>query len=238
MFTGRYILWWIVKRAPQVSNFIVIHTDRDRKKGVDRETVNIEVGVGWGGKWVNKHTKRGGDGSAFLRTSEIWLPPGLMGELIHRHHEGGEGGKEGGKGEVRRISQFSLWTASSPLRLPIIHTFSSAVLSPPALSVSQPVSQSACEVALNVSIWIVIEIKDVEIDRECKKGREEAQERGECHKDSVYGWVWPLLTVLAAISGHTLPTHKHIHSHSTQRSYKEENKERCGERRFSHWGVM
>lgn len=79
-------------------------TDRDRKKGVDMETVNRDVVVGRG-KWVNKHTKKGGGGSAFLRTSEIRLPPGLMGELIHRR--GGVKG-EGGKGKVRRISQFSL----------------------------------------------------------------------------------------------------------------------------------
>lgn len=40
-------------------NCIVTHTGRDRKKkGVDRETVNREVGVEGEGKWVNKHTKK------------------------------------------------------------------------------------------------------------------------------------------------------------------------------------
>lgn len=149
------------------------HTDGDRKKGVDRETVNRDVGVGRG-KWVNKHTKKGGDGSASLRTSEIRLPPGLMGELIHRRG-GMKVGVGVGKGEVSRAGFPNFLCERQALLscLSIIPT-SSPVLYSPALSASQSASQSACEVALNVSIWIVIEINDREIDRECKEGERES----------------------------------------------------------------
>lgn len=39
-----------------ISNCIVTNADRDQKEWVDRETVNMEMGVGRG-KWVNKHTR-------------------------------------------------------------------------------------------------------------------------------------------------------------------------------------
>lgn len=116
---------------------------RLKEEWVDRETVNRDVGVGRG-KWVNKHTKRRRGWFSFPENEWNPSPPGGLWVNSFTHWEAWRGGgREGGKGEVRRI--FPIFPVNDKL-LSVVPTSSSsssplsaaaAVLFSPALSAGQ-----------------------------------------------------------------------------------------------------
>lgn len=107
-----------------------------RRKQRSGQTVNREVGVG-SGKRGNKHTKK----REMVQLSwERVKSDSLRGLWLNSFTDREVWRGEGGKGEVRRISQFSLWTTSSPLHISITPPplFSSLLFS---CLICQPVSQ-------------------------------------------------------------------------------------------------